>query len=825
MNFAQLILAGGLTFTAVLGIVIYLTNSRRGANQQFFILSLTVTSWLLSVLAVFRSTDPGIAVFWMRSAALTGGFLPVAFTLLRLSISNPEKRLLALLVQASGWLAVYAAIAIFCLTPLYLTGAKLQATGVPDATPGALSLLFSIYFMAALLMVVWGYWKEIKLAVGIQLFELQFAFLGVVAFLGAGLFAGVIPLIARNSQIVSLSPLWVVLMNSLIAYGIATKRIMGVGVMARRFVSYGLLTGYLVTLYGLTWWCSKQALHYWLIKSAHLPALCGAFVVVATMSRVQNSLQIFVSRIFVNFHEVNLSDSLTMADSVLTAVTTTDDLIHRFSEFLVLATGADSVAIHLFQDPVTTVTAPMAGAPDLRRTNGELITILNGSKKPFLESAINRQRSAAVEHTAAGQLRELKGALVVGIHGHDMLEGVVVLGAKLSGRTYDEGEQKSLQILVNRMAVALENAKLYTEIERGKKYVESLLDQLVSGVIAADEAGHVVVCNREARRILQTEEESVVGALIGSLPHPFADTLRAILSSRIGLRDQRAVLKVSSGQDVPVRFGGDLFHDGKVSGVLIVFEDLTEIKRLEGQLRRSDRLASLGTLSASVAHEIRNPLVPIRTFVELIPERIDDPVFLNKFAEIVGGEVKRIDRFVTQLLSFSKTSVPQRSQIDLQEVLDRTVALLHHELVKRKICLAKNYAPELASICADPHQLEQVFLNIILNACDAMPDGGVLKISTRSVSPIQQIQEIQETHKGSIEVRFEDDGPGISPEKIAKIFDPFFTTKESGTGLGLSIAYGIITDHGGTIEIGSNADHGAIVILELPVEQMTKSLL
>jgi signal transduction histidine kinase len=220
-----------------------------------------------------------------------------------------------------------------------------------------------------------------------------------------------------------------------------------------------------------------------------------------------------------------------------------------------------------------------------------------------------------------------------------------------------------------------------------------------------------------------------------------------------------------------------------------LYEDL---KRSKSYMRRADRLASLGTLTAGLAHEIRNPLVAIKTFTQLLPERLNDEEFLNKFLGIASGEVDRIALLINELLEFAKPSEPKLELENITTILDGMILLISTEAKKKQINVIKNYALGLPPVQIDREQIKQVFLNILLNAIEATPEDGSITVKTRSF--------MKPGGEPYIQIEFTDTGCGIPPEKLEEIFNPFFTTRSAGSGLGLSISHQIVEDHKGKSE-------------------------
>ncbi|RMF92534.1 MAG: GAF domain-containing protein [Candidatus Schekmanbacteria bacterium] len=232
------------------------------------------------------------------------------------------------------------------------------------------------------------------------------------------------------------------------------------------------------------------------------------------------------------------------------------------------------------------------------------------------------------------------------------------------------------------------------------------------------------------------------------------------------------------------------------------------LKESRNRMRRSDRLASLGQLAAGMAHEIRNPLVSIQTFLQLLPERINDKEFRTDFLKITTGEVERISRLLTALLDFSKPSKPKFAEENLSELLEDIVFLCENQIKKKNIQVEKRYDVNLKSVNVDKEQIKQVFLNIILNAIDATPENGKIKIATRNINVDNQTY---------VQVEISDTGIGIEKQDLENIFNPFFTKKEKGSGLGLSICHQIIDEHMGTISAESEVGKGSSFYINIPV--------
>lgn len=245
-----------------------------------------------------------------------------------------------------------------------------------------------------------------------------------------------------------------------------------------------------------------------------------------------------------------------------------------------------------------------------------------------------------------------------------------------------------------------------------------------------------------------------------------------------------------------------------------VEERSLEINRMQTQLHRSEKLASLGNLVAGIAHEINNPLSGVLLYASIVnnDSRLD-PALKTDLERIIT-ETRRCAEIVKQLLEFSREAVPHRDAVSLNALLENIIKLLHHQLVFENIDVVRRFDPGLPAVFVDSNQIQQVFVNLVINACHAMPEGGSLTITTmRSLDGAYACAEIADT------------GCGISEENLRRIFDPFFTTKSEGTGLGLSISYGIVENNSGIIEVKSRLGEGTAFIVMLPLHSGAQAAL
>jgi len=232
------------------------------------------------------------------------------------------------------------------------------------------------------------------------------------------------------------------------------------------------------------------------------------------------------------------------------------------------------------------------------------------------------------------------------------------------------------------------------------------------------------------------------------------------------------------------------------------------LRRSEAVLERANRLSSLGTLAAGIAHEIRNPLVAVKTFLDLLPERLDDKEFLENFRRLSLSEIKRVTNLLSDLLSLGKTTTAGRRAVALRETVEPVLRLMESTAHKRQVQLVEAFDPRLPSVWADPDQLKQITLNLLLNAIEVSPEGGKVHLTVRATA--------DQTDEPPVVLEVRDQGPGIQPEQIEDIFLPFFTTKDTGTGLGLALVHQMVVEHGGEITVESSIGSGTTFRVTLP---------
>jgi signal transduction histidine kinase len=807
-----------------LGAVVLWTNPRRTVNQHFFSVALAGAAWMACLALGFAAPSPGAAVFWIRQVHALALLLPVTFNFLRLAIQG-QGNWGQCIARSPGWIGMAAAGAILCQTDFFLSDVTLKGAWIPEPVWGPGFVVYSVMFFSALIGQLSLFWRDSRRSQGAARVEHQFILLAITIGSIVGLiltFAA--PLITGNSQAARFIPLSIASIHLVVAYGIATRRILGVAAVLRRVTAYILLIAYLTLVYLIVLGAAEFVLSAFITRGPIVAQIVATLVVALSVAPASGRMQQIARHLFLTTEAIDVGSLMQRAGRVLQSITTLDELLGRFADVVVRSVGADRLIILSeaesgFRQIYPRVTEQ---PPFTLDASDPILRVLAQQRQPLGIEAIARQRPTPLLIGAAETLTRLQFKAAVGVYSKSLLSGVMLLGARVSARIYSATDLDALQVVSDQLSVALDNARLYTQAQNSRIYNDILLDSLTGGVIAADTNRTITVCNRDAQRILRMDSSQIVGRGTDALPPTLATLIDETLRTSQPQQDLEVSLSLPEQDPLHLRVSSRVFygHTRETLGALLVFQDVTAVKALQDQIRRSDRLASMGTLSAGMAHEIKNPLVTIKTFTQLLPERYEEPDFRESFFTLVGAEVKRIDGIVNQLLTFSRPAKPRLSPMHVHEMLEDSLRLVQQELLRRSLTLERTFAAGEDVIMGDADLLSQAFVNFFLNACDAMTKGGRLTVGTRLLANrhITRSQEdVPLEQATAVLVTVTDTGEGIRRENLNRIFDPFFTTKSQGTGLGLAVAHGIIEEQSGAISVESDVGKGTTILVRFPL--------
>ena len=370
-----------------------------------------------------------------------------------------------------------------------------------------------------------------------------------------------------------------------------------------------------------------------------------------------------------------------------------------------------------------------------------------------------------------------------------------------------------LSLLSGQLAIAIENVELHQRQQALRAFNEDIIQTMTNGLVVVNDTAQVTVFNKAAAILLGYDSTEVLGQpLRDAIPgaSALADVIEATLHHPDELPSQHPQNEVNvlhrDSNPLPLAVSASTLRDGDgtVTGVVCLFEDLSEAKALEVERRRLDRLAALGEMSAVVAHEIRNPVAGIAAGVEYLSKSIPEESPHKDDVAMIMGEIDRVNRILEDILSVARPFQLKLSTEAVQDILEHVLHRYQVTIEDRRIHVIRRFASSLPKVRADRERMEQALTNLVLNAVEAMPTGGTLIIGLAAGDRW-------------LTITISDTGPGVPPDIQRRMFEPFFTTKTRGTGLGLAVARRVVEEHGGTIDVASESAKGTTFTIRLPL--------
>ncbi len=397
---------------------------------------------------------------------------------------------------------------------------------------------------------------------------------------------------------------------------------------------------------------------------------------------------------------------------------------------------------------------------------------------------------------------------------------VLGLGKTTEGDFLSSEDVQLLEALAGYIGIAVQNARLYKSLERKaaqyerlKEFNENIVESISVGVLAVDLEDRIESWNSQMEVMYASSRSEMLGRSLREVfPPAFLDEYyRVRQSSGIhNLYKFRLGTTAGDTRVTNIAIAPLVSKDFSVIGRLIIVDDITERIELESQLSQAEKLSSIGLLAAGVAHEVNTPLAVISSYAQMLSKQVNGDPKKAELLEKITRQTFRASEIVNSLLNFSRTSSSEFNNVDLNRVIQDTLTLLEHQFKTARVKVVPDLHPQLPPILGNTGKLQQVFLNLFLNAKDAMPAGGTLTITTGNGHGVR--------------VSVADTGSGIAQEHIHRIYDPFFTTKNKpktghsgGTGLGLAVTYGIIQEHAGKIHVESSPGRGTTFTMEFPM--------
>ena len=751
------------------------------------------------------------------------------------------------------WEVYWSEIVARLLAPALLLHFALVFPGRSETTIRSSAKLLAVYFLpVALLLIHVNAALKVSgfvpwLGAYLLLIKIEFSYLAV-CFLAAGLvfyrnfreapsgvlrqqlkwltggtLAGTLPVsllyIAPLVLGVALRPwmqfavLSLVLIPLCFGYAIVRYRLMDVDIIFKRGLAYTAATAAVATVYFALVALITSLFHAQTTGpvGGMIAIVIAAFLFQPFRERIQARLDRFFYRDRLDYRRTLIEFGRTLTNEVRIDPML-GSVMDRISQTLLV----DRLAIFV-ENAVQPGEMRMARSMGVRLSESLDLSFLEPARPEFARGALffespraARDVSDSVRHT----LEQLDLNYFVPCRIREHTVAVLGLGKTVDGDFLSSDDVELVETIAGYVAVALDNAQLYSsleqkalEIARLKDFSENIVESLNVGVLSVDLEGIVESWNTRMEQLFGvTRQESVGRQLSSLLPEELAREIAArgdqeqitgIYKQRLQHQGKSLTLNVSITPLVS--------KSNERIGRLLLFDDVTQRERMEEQMSQTEKLTSLGLLAAGVAHEVNTPLAVISNYIQMLAKQMPEGDPRQSIIEKIVKQTFRASEIVNNLLNFSRTGAPETADIDVNRVVEETLSLVAHPLKASHIQVMKQLGEPLPAVRGSANKLQQVFLNLFLNARDAMPGGGMLEVRTAA-------------HNGSVEIEVADTGGGIAREHIHRIFDPFFTTKASGrgTGLGLSVSYGIIKEHAGKIDVRSTPGKGTSFHVEFP---------
>ncbi len=807
----------------LIGLFVYFRRGNASKALHFYVLCLT--SFVLSCFHYSGKLNSFDQVIYFGNVA---AMLLAPTIFLHFCLTFPERR---------GWLAgrgrvfllyvpalvLIAAYAGFARDSIRAAAPLLEILWILDRT--SLSFLSGMYLIGALVLWI-KYARSEDPIVRRQLLWLRNgAIFGVLPFTALYVLPylfGMVP-----SHWMKLAVLSLPLVPLTWAYAILRYRLMDVDVIFQQGYAYTLAT------------LAVLGIFYGVIFSVMKPSeLSGtamvALILIATFvfQPIRNWIQEVLDRHV--FYKDQYDYRLTLIEFAreLGSETDIDEMLRSVADRLVRTLSIRHVALFLSDEQESSFRLEFTTRPMLNPTESLDLSFLSSKPdKPYIFFERTRHLLDVVSHHWPVPVRRTIADLDLTYYIPCSVRGRTIAYLGLSRTDKDDflssDDLELLVTLCGYVGVAVENARLYRslqrkveEYERLKEFSENIVESINVGILAADLDDRVESWNTQIEKLTGIARENAVGRTLSEL---FPRDLNQKFDEFRGDTGVHNIYKFVLAPPVngarngyaarPVRetvlnlaIAPLVSKDYRQIGRLIIFDDITDRSELESRLVQADKLSSIGLLAAGVAHEVNTPLAVISTYAQMLAKQVSGDDQKSKLLEKIAKQTFRASEIVNSLLNFSRTSSTDFADLELNRIIRETLSLIDHQLKKASIRIELGLDESLPKVKANAGKLQQVFLNLFLNARDAMPEGGVLAVRTRAVD------------KGVL-IDVADSGMGIPQEHMARIYDPFFTTKapKKGTGLGLSVTYGIVREHGGTIEVESQIGKGTRFTIELPL--------
>ena len=786
-------------------VLVWKASPNRAINRRFTALTLLGAGWVIAVAGAHTGVHMAL---WIGASWAAGSLSAVIFLAFITAFGPPERNLPKSVVWICGLLG--AALSVLSVTTDLVIHSPSMIGTLISRKPGP---LFPLH--AAHILFTWG--------AALYLFMLKWRHArgrvrGELSYLGAGMLvpvAGALatnlihPLLTGRSTYTWIGPYFILTFVAVVGHAIIRHRVTDLRLVLHRSLTVAisaLLSSIPVVV--VLFLMSPRLFGH--LDGDELTLVLISICAISLALPITGTAGARLLDRYVYRTHTNYQRTVREASTVLTRVLNLRPLLKFISHTVAGSTDAEGAGIYLKNE------TEFACAIATRRHDGahfdapetamrEVVEALERLKEPLVTDEIVRAAVTPTERELADQLTQANWSLVLPVISDNGVIALIAVGPKLSGDPFYPQDLDLLMTLANQAGIAIKNARLYAQVVLANEYIENIVATIDSGVIAVTSAGRIAMFNRAAERLTGLAAETVKGEAIGIVQACLSEPLLATVGD--GQARQNPEAELAAGEiRRPVMYTTSPLRDpdGVVLGAVAVFSDLTALKELETERRRAERLAYFEVLASGIAHEIKNPLVGIKTFTQLVPRRRNDERFMDEFTRVVGREIQRMERLLERLGALSRPGRRPQFPLDVRAPITQAVEAMQPTFDEKSISLRVVLGDSACLVLGQHTELEQLFLNLVMNAHEATPPGGVVRVDV--------------THDAErITVTIADTGPGIAPELVERVFDPFFSTKQRGSGLGLAICAGIAQTHGARLRAANAPNGGAVFSVEFPV--------
>lgn len=824
-------------FYTGLGIFVLLKNPANVINRRFCIFVCTFSVWVLFIFLTLQTKELEIAIFRLRLVFCAASFIPSTFFFF--SSVFPDR--IELSINRSLSISFFIVSIFLSFFSQFIVYSVSLEKNLIHAEYGTLFPVFWFYFVACMTYSLYVLFRKSVYCNGIRRLQIQYLYLGVAASLFLGTITNFLLPIIGIWQVERFVPLITVPIPMSVAYAIAKYHLMDISLIIKRSTIYVALSIILSATYFGVGMFLGSVLPVSEYKDT-ITTVVATMAMVLTFVSARESIQHIIEKVLFRTrysHPKILSDSTVMFSSTYDL----NGLLHYAVQYLYESIGMEKICI-LIRDTETECYR-MRGAINFSPEDNlsfsrqdPIVVWFHLNRTVLSKDQLSRFKHNTLDRLLEDKLASLDVDSCIPVFQENNLFGIILLGRKINKKIFTQEDVQMFLAFSGQLAMAASNAHLYSGLKEAKIFRDNILQSLKNGVIVVDNNGEVAFLNNEARRILGLGSQNTTETVLKNLGKETYQILKHTLASDTEYHNIETVIE-EGGKKIPCDVTTTKFktEEGKRLGSLIILTDLTELKLLQAEKQHSERLAHLGTVAANIAHEIKNPLVAINTYFQLLPHKRDDKDFHTGFQQVAVKEIERINRIIEDLLNLSKPSQPILQHIDPYSVIMDVVSLLENTAKVKGVEIIASVKGRGCRLIADEDKIKQVLINILQNSIDVSPRDGYIKVNTDLINDLSGFRKMAKlsaccvffsfapftfhelNNKHYYIIKVSDKGTGISTNNISHIFEPFFTNKDKGTGLGLAIVYRIIKDHEGILYVESKEGIGTDFYIGLPLSR------